>query len=110
MAFHKLQLTVSQKVVLSSICTMENERGYRLDPICEAPQNALVIITNQTDDIFVVEQVQLLTTEQATQAATSRRPLCKTYKHTVGRRHVPHQKPYEFIGILIIALKRLKIL
>ena len=59
------------KFVVSSACTLENLPAYRLDPPRGGAQHALVTITGQVDNVFVVDQVQLLNTEEAAQATTS---------------------------------------
>ena len=59
------------KLILSSTCILENLPAYRLDPPRGGAQQALVTITGQVDDVFVVEHVQLLTPEEATAAKTS---------------------------------------
>ena len=45
--------------------------AYRLDPVREKPQYAMVTVTGQADDVFVVEVVQLLNEEEARQATQS---------------------------------------
>ena len=60
-----------QKFTISSTCTLKNMPAYRLDPVREKPQYAMVTVTGQADDVFVVEVVQLLSEEEARQAKQS---------------------------------------
>ena len=55
----------SKKYASSSICTMENLPAYRLDPSRGGAQHALVTITAKGDETFVVDQVQLLSPQEA---------------------------------------------
>ena len=61
----------NKKFTISSICTLENMTAYRLDPSRGQVQHTMVTVTGQTDDIFVVELVQLLSAEEATEARAS---------------------------------------
>ena len=56
---------------LSAICTLANLPQYRLDPPRGGATYALVTITGKNEDAFVIESVQPLTEEQASQARTS---------------------------------------
>ena len=59
------------KFVLSSTCTLENLTSYKLDPPRGGTQHALVTITGKIDDVFVVDQVQLLDPGEAAEAKRS---------------------------------------
>ena len=61
----------SKKHTLSAICTMGNLPQYRLDPPRAGSQAALVTLTAKTDVSFVVESVQLLSSDEAAQAKQS---------------------------------------
>ena len=50
---------------------MENMTAYRLDPSRGKAQYAMVTVSGKADDVFVVELVQLLSEEEATNARTS---------------------------------------
>jgi len=63
--------TTRPKFVLSSACTLENLTVYKLDPPRGGGQHALVTITRQIDDVFVVEQVQPLSPQEAAAAKQS---------------------------------------
>ena len=56
---------------LSAICTLDNLPQYRLDPPRGGTQAALVTLTAKTDVSFVVESVQLLSSDEADQAKHS---------------------------------------
>ena len=60
-----------KKYTLSAICTLENLPQYRLDPPRGGTQAALVTVTAKTDVSFVVESVQLLSSDEAAQAKQS---------------------------------------
>ena len=60
-----------KKHTLSAICTLENVTQYKLDPPRGGTQAALVTLTAKTDDSFVVESVQLLSSDEADQAKQS---------------------------------------
>ena len=60
-----------EKHTLSAICTLDNLPQYRLDPPRGGTQAALVALTAKTDVSFVVESVQLLSSDQADQAKHS---------------------------------------
>ena len=66
---------VSKRYTVSAICTMENLPNYRLDPPRGGEQHALVTISDKIGDTFVLDQVQLLSQEEANQAAASMRRL-----------------------------------
>ena len=59
------------KCALMAACTMENLASYRLDPARGQTQHAMITITSKLEDAFVVDQVQLLTLEQALPAKAS---------------------------------------
>ena len=59
------------KHTLSAICTLDNLPQYRLDPPRGGTQAALVTLTAKTDVSFVVESVQLLSSDEAAQAKQS---------------------------------------
>jgi hypothetical protein len=63
--------TTIPKFVLSSTCTLENLTNYKLDPPRGGTQSALITITGKIDDVFVVDQVQLLREEEAAEAKQS---------------------------------------
>ena len=56
---------------LTAICTLENLPKYRLDPPRSGVQYALISVTSMTQDTFIVDQVQLLSAEEATAATAS---------------------------------------
>ena len=58
-------------LVLSSMCTLDNLPAYRLDPPRGGTVHALVTVTGQVDDVFVVEHVQILSAEEAVMAKSS---------------------------------------
>ena len=60
-----------EKYTLSAICTLDNLPQYRLDPPRGGTQAALVTLTAKTDVSFVVESVQLLSSQEAAQAKQS---------------------------------------
>ena len=60
-----------EKHTLSAICTLDNLPQYRLDPPRGGTQAALVTLTAKTDVSFVVESVQLLSSDEAAQAKQS---------------------------------------
>ena len=69
----------------SAICTLENLPQYRLGPPRGGSQDALVTVTAKTDVSFVVESVQLLSSEEA---ARAKQPLLKLFHmamHIHGR-------------------------
>ena len=73
------------KHTLSAICTLENLPQYRLDPPRGGTQHALVVVTAKTDASFVVESVQLLSSEEAAQAKQSLLKLLHMAMHIHGR-------------------------
>ena len=73
------------KHTLSAICTLDNLPQYRLDPPRGGTQHALVIVTAKTDASFVVESVQLLSSEDAAQAKQSLLKLLHMAMHIHGR-------------------------
>ena len=60
-----------QSFTISSTCTLENMTSYRLDPSRGKAQYAMVTVSGQAGDVFVVELVQLLSEEEARNARTS---------------------------------------
>ena len=73
------------KHTLSAICTLTNLPQYRLDPPRGGIQHALVTITAKTEDSFVVESVQLLSSDEADQAKQSLLKLLHLAMHIHGR-------------------------
>ena len=73
------------KHTLSAICTPEKLTQYRLDPPRGGTQHALVIVTAKTDASFVVESVQLLSSEEAAQAKQSLLKVLHMAMHIHGR-------------------------
>jgi hypothetical protein len=63
--------STTSKFTLSSTCTLDNLTAYKLDAPRGGTQHALVTITSKIDDIFVVDQVQLLSADQAAIAKQS---------------------------------------
>ena len=59
---------------LTAICTLENLPKYRLDPR-SGVQYALISVTSMTQDTFIVDQVQLLSAEEAKAAPASLKQL-----------------------------------
>ena len=64
---------------------MSNLPQYRLDPPRGGTQAALVTVTARTDDSFVVESVQLLSSDEAAQAKHSLLQLMHLAIHIHGR-------------------------
>ena len=64
-------LAEQKRHTLSAICTLSNLPQYRLDPPRGGNQDALVIVTAKTEDTFVIESVQFLTPEEASQVKYS---------------------------------------
>ena len=54
---------------------MENFPKYRLDPPRSGGQHALISVTSMTESTFIVDQVQLLTPDEAKAATTSLKQL-----------------------------------
>ena len=73
------------KQTLSARCTLGNLTQYKLDPPRGGTQHALVIVTAKTDASFVVESVQLLSSEEAAQASQSLLKLLHMAMHIHGR-------------------------
>ena len=73
------------KHTLSAICTLENLTQYRLDPPRGGTKHALAIATAKTDASFVVESVQLLSSEEAAQAKQSLLKVLHMAMHIHGR-------------------------
>ena len=73
------------KHTLSAICTLENLTQYKLDPPRGGTQHALVIVTAKTDASFVVESVQLLSSEEAARAKQSLLKVLHMAMHIHGR-------------------------
>ena len=74
-----------KKHTLSAICTLDNLPQYRLDPPRAGTQAALVTVTAKTNASFVVESVQLLTSDQALQAKESLLKLLHMAMHIYSR-------------------------
>ena len=73
------------KHTLSAMCTLINLPQYRLDPPRGGSQHALVTVTAKTDDSFVVESVQLLSSDEAAEAKQSLLKLLHLAMHIHGR-------------------------
>ena len=69
------------KFTLTAICTLENLPKYRLDPPRSGVQYALISVTSMTQDTFIVDQVQLLSAEEATAATASLKQLMLLTRH-----------------------------
>ena len=63
--------TQTTEFVLSSTCPVENVTSYKLNPPRGKAQHALVTITGKLDEAFIVDQVQHLTPDEATDAKES---------------------------------------
>ena len=74
-----------KKHTLSAICTMSNLPQYRLDAPRGGTQDALVTVTARTDDSFVVESVQLLSSDEAAKVKHSLLQLLHLAIHIHGR-------------------------
>ena len=74
-----------KKHTLSAICTLDNLPQYRLDPPRGGTQAALVTVTAKTDVSFVVESVQLLSSDEALQAKESLLKLLHMAMHIYSR-------------------------
>ena len=61
----------ANKFVLSSTCTLENLTSYKLDPPCGNFQYALVSITGKAENVFIVDQVQLVDSKDVAAAKVS---------------------------------------
>lgn len=61
----------ASKFVLSSTCPVENVTSYKLNPPRGKAQYALVTITSKLGDVFVVDHVQHLTPDEASDAKES---------------------------------------
>merc|ERR1711924_183114 len=70
---------------LSAICTLSNLPQYRLDPPRGGNQNALVVVTAKTDDSFVVESVQFLSSDEAAVVKQSMLKLLHLAMHIHGK-------------------------
>ena len=73
------------KHTLSAICTLSNLPQYRLDPPRGGSQAALVIVTAKTDDSFVIESVQFLSSDEANEVKKSLLKLLHLAMHIDGR-------------------------
>ncbi len=73
---------------ISAICTMDNLPSYRLDPPRGGAQHALVTLSAMMDDVFVVDQVQLLSAPEAEQAKASLQTLLRLARQI----HLPTRK------------------
>ena len=67
----EIAYTQTTEFVLSSTCPVDNVTSYKLIPPCGKAQHALVTITGKPDDAFIVDQVQHLTPDEATDAKES---------------------------------------
>ena len=76
---------------LSSICTIDNLTSYKLDPGRSGPQDALVTISAMMGEVFVVDQVQLLTEPEAKEARASLQTLVSLARQI----HFPSRKRAE---------------
>ena len=79
------EVSAKKKYTLSALCTMNNLPQYRLDPPRGGTQHALVIVTAKTDVSFVIESVQLLSSDEAAQAKQSLLKLLHMAMHIHGR-------------------------
>ena len=79
------QVTSQMKHTLSATCTLDNLPQYRLDPPRGGHQHALVIVTAKTDVSFVMEYVQLLSSDEAAQAKQPLLKLLHMAMHIHGR-------------------------
>ena len=70
---------------LSAICTLKNLTQYKLDPPRGKSQAAIVLITAKANDSWVVESVQTITEEDATQAKQSFLQLLNLAMHIYNR-------------------------
>ena len=61
----------SRRYEISTICTMENLTSYKMDPPRGGAQHALVTLSAMMGDVFIVDQVQQFTVEDAELAKTS---------------------------------------
>ena len=73
------------KHTLSAICSLSNMPQYRLDTPRGGNQAALVIITGKTEDAFVIESVQPLSSDAAAQVKMSLLKLLHLAMHIHGR-------------------------
>ena len=55
----------SRRYQISAICTMENLTSYKMDPPRGGAQHALVTLSAMMGDVFVVDQVQILSAPDA---------------------------------------------
>ena len=67
----------SKRYTVSAVCTVENLKNYKLDPPRGGQQHALVTISDVIEDTWVLDQVQLLSPQEATEALASLRALMK---------------------------------
>ena len=76
---------------VSSMCTIDNLTTYKLDPTRNGPQDALVTISAMMGEVFVVDQVQLLTEPEAKEARASLQTLVSLARQI----HFPSRKRAE---------------
>ena len=67
---------------------MDNLPSYRLDPPRGGAQHALVTLSAMMDDVFVVDQVQLLSAPEAERAKAS----LQTLRRLAWQIHLPSRK------------------
>ncbi len=85
--------TPDQEFTLTTMCTAENLTQYKLDPPRGQKQHALVTITDVAAGLFVVETVQLVSSEDANDLTTSMTTWARLAKELVlgdsGKRSLP---------------------
>ena len=85
--------TPDQEFTLTTMCTAENLTQYKLDPPRGQKQHALVTITDVAAGQFVVETVELVSSENANHLTTSMTTWARLAKELVlgdsGKRSLP---------------------
>ena len=85
--------TPEQEFTLTTMCTADNLTQYKLDPPRGQKQHALVTITDVAAGVFVVETVQLVSSEDANALTTSMTTWARLAKELVlgdsGKRSFP---------------------
>ena len=85
--------TSDQEFTLTTMCTAENLTQYKLDPPRGQKQHALVTITDVAAGVFVVETVQLVSSEDANALTTSMTTWAQLARELVlgdsGKRSLP---------------------
>ena len=85
--------TPEQEFTLTTMCTAENLTQYKLDPPRGQKQHALVTITDVAAGVFVVETVQLVSSEDANALTTSMTTWARLARELVlgdsGKRSLP---------------------